>query len=205
MAGALVAFEGIDQAGKMTQARAVQARLLELGVTCELRGYPEYETPIGRLIQASLGETPMDARARVMLFAANRWEKDTEIRHLVEHHALVLVDRYSWSNVVYGVAQGFDEEWVRNLEVGLQPAHLTLFLDIPAAESLRRKSLGRDGFERNVELLARARAHYLRLSKQLDWVVVDGEQPKQDVTAAILRAMQARLATRVPLLARRIP
>ncbi|UCE01636.1 MAG: dTMP kinase [Candidatus Latescibacterota bacterium] len=205
MAGALVAFEGIDQAGKMTQARSVQARLRELGVTCELRGYPEYATPIGRLIQASLRDTPMDARARVMLFAANRWEKDAEIRQLVERHALVLVDRYTWSNVVYGAAQGFDEEWVRNLENGLQPAHLTLFLDIPAAESIRRKSMERDGFERNVELLESARAHYLRLSKQLDWVVVDGERPQLEVTAAILRAMQERLSRRVPLLARGIP
>lgn len=205
MAGALVAFEGIDQAGKLTQARAVQARLRELGIACEVRGYPDYETPIGSLIRASLRDTPLDPRARVMLFAANRYEKDDDIRGLVEQNTVVLVDRYSWSNVVYGVAQGFDEKWLRGLESGLLAAHLTLFVDVSAAESERRKSKGRDGFERNLELLERARAHYARLCRQPDWVVVDGEQPRAEVTRALLRALQERLGTRIPGLAEQLP
>jgi dTMP kinase len=205
MAGALVAFEGIDQAGKMTQARMVQSHIRELGVACEVRGYPDYETPIGSLIQASLGDTPLDARARVMLFAANRWEKDGEVRSLVESNAVVLVDRYSASNVVYGAAQGFDEAWLLNLESGLLDPHVTLFIDISAAESRRRKSHGRDGFERNRELLEKARAHYLRLSERLDWIVVDGEQAHDEVTRAILQALQECLSTRVPALGRHVP
>ncbi|MFQ5599101.1 MAG: dTMP kinase [Candidatus Krumholzibacteriia bacterium] len=203
MAGALVAFEGIDQAGKLTQVRAVQARLDAIGLACELRHYPDYDTPIGGVIQSSLcGRVRLDARARAMLFAANRWEKDAELRALVERNALVLVDRYTGSNVVYGVAQGFDEEWLRGLETGLLEADVTLFVDISPQESRRRKASGRDDFERDVALLEQARAHYLRLAREHDWVVLDGEQPSEEVTKQVLRALRSSLATRFPELAR---
>ena len=201
MAGALVAFEGIDQAGKQTQAQAVQRHLQALGISCEHRYYPDYDTPIGRVIRAALAEgATLAPRARTMLFAANRWELDGAMRALLEQTAVVIVDRYSWSNVVYGLAQGFDESWLRSLEHGLVPADLTIFVDIPPQESRRRKSRDRDGFERDVALLDSARGHYLRLAAAEGWTVVDGMQPAQDVTTAILRSIGARLVPRFPSL-----
>ncbi len=202
MAGALVAFEGIDQAGKQTQAQAVQRHLQALGITCERRYYPEYDTPIGRVIRAALVEgATLEPRARTMLFAANRWELDAAMRELLGRTAVVIVDRYSWSNVVYGLAQGFEESWLRGLEAGLVAADLTVFVDIPPQESRRRKSRDRDGFERDVALLDNARSHYMRLAGAEGWTVIDGMQPAQDVTTAILRAIGARLAQHFPLLA----
>ncbi|HZM14369.1 MAG TPA: dTMP kinase [Candidatus Krumholzibacteria bacterium] len=202
MAGALVAFEGIDQAGKQTQARAVQQHLQSLGLACELRWYPDYETPIGALIRSALVDaTPLAPRARTMLFAANRWERDGAVRELLGTHAVVLVDRYSWSNVVYGLAQGYDETWLRGLEAGLAEADLTVFVDIAPEESRRRKARDRDGFERDQALLESARAHYLRFAQQPGWMVVDGMQPPPMVTAAILRGLGARLGARFPPLA----
>ena len=202
MAGALVAFEGIDQAGKQTQARAVQQRLQALGLACERRWYPDYDTPIGALIRHALVDaTPLAPRARTMLFAANRWERDAAVRELLAANAVVLVDRYSWSNVVYGLAQGYDETWLRGLEAGLAEADLTIFVDIPPEESRRRKARDRDGFERDLALLESARAHYLRLARQPGWVVVDGMLSPEVVTAAILRGLGERLAPRFPSLA----
>ncbi len=199
MAGVLVALEGIDQAGKMTQAHAVRAHVERRGMSCAVRQYPDYETPIGTLICRALhDEVKLDARARTMLFAANRWEKDAEIRHLLDEHALVLVDRYSWSNVVYGLAQGYDEAWLRALEHGLREADLTLFLDIPAEESVRRKAQGRDGFERNLELLEGARRRYLHCADEHGWAVVDAARPPETLTREILTLLQNRLAGRFP-------
>ncbi len=204
MAGALVAIEGIDQAGKMTQARAIEKHVRSMGMSCAVRQYPDYDTPLGQLIRQALhDEIVMSDRARTMLFAANRWEKDTEIRQLVGDNALVLVDRYSWSNVVYGLAQGYDEDWLRSLEAGLLEADLTFFLDIPAEESLRRKSEDRDGFERNFALLEGARDRYLKFASELGWVVVDAVRPPATLTAEILAVLQARLANRLP--ARLVP
>lgn len=199
MAGALIAIEGIDQAGKMTQARAVQEHAHAAGVSCAIRQYPDYDTPIGQLVHRALhDEIELADRARTMLFAANRWEKDAEIRQLVADNALVLVDRYSWSNVVYGLAQGFDEAWLRSLEAGLLEASLTLFLDLPPHESVRRKSHGRDGFERNLDLLEEARRRYLRFADELGWVVLDATHPPETLTGEILTLLQARFAEALP-------
>lgn len=199
MRGALVAIEGIDQAGKLTQARAIQEHVGGLGMSCAVRHYPDYETPIGQLVRRALhGEIPLAQRARTMLFAANRWEKDAEVRRLVADHALVLVDRYSWSNVVYGLAQGYDEAWLRGLEAGLLEADVTLFLDLSPRESVRRKSHGRDGFERNMELLEAARRRYLKFAEAFGWIVVDAARPQETLTHDILTALQARLADRLP-------
>lgn len=201
MSGALVTFEGIDQAGKQTQAQAVQEHLGQRGVSCALQQYPDYATPIGQLIEKSLRDgLSIAARARVMLFAANRWERDAQVQKLLEQHALVLVDRYCASNLVYGMAQGFDAAWLANLEAGLLQPDLTFFLDIPPEESRRRKSEDRDGFERDVALLASARTHYLQLARTQDWVVVDGAKPPQEITKDILRALGERLAAGFPAL-----
>ena len=203
MAGALVALEGIDQAGKMTQARAIQERVLRHGAGCEVRHYPDYATDIGRLIRAFLSEgLALDARARCLLFAANRWEKDDEIRTLRAANTLVLVDRYTWSNVVYGLSQSLGEAWLLGLEAGLLEPDLTLLVDISPAESRRRKAQGRDDFERDTRLLETARVHYVRLARARDWVVLDGEAPADEVTTQALAALDARLGPQSPDLRR---
>ncbi len=199
MRGALVVLEGIDQAGKETQARSLQSALAAGGLRSEVRHYPDYETPIGRLIRSLLSDgIASDARTRAMLFAANRWEKDTELRHLCEANALVCVDRYTASNVVYGLSQGLDETWLRGLERGLLGADLTILVDIQPAESYRRKASGRDDYERDMRLLEEARSHYTRLATRDGWAVVDGAQAAAAVSRDLRAAVRQRLAANFP-------
>ena len=42
MAGALVAFEGLDQSGKQTQAETLRDALRAAGRVCELLSFPDY-------------------------------------------------------------------------------------------------------------------------------------------------------------------
>ena len=137
-----------------------------------------------------------------MLFAANRWEKDGEIRTLRNAGTLVVADRYTWSNVVYGLSQGLEEAWLRRLEDGLQEADVTLLVDITAAESRRRKAQERDDYERDPRLLEEARSHYVRFARQRDWVVLDGEAPAVQVSAQAILALETRLGPRIPELQR---
>lgn len=202
MRGALVVLEGIDQAGKETQARALQTALAARGLRCEVRHYPDYETPVGRLIRSLLsGGIASDARTRAMLFAANRWEKDAELRRLCETNALVCVDRYTASNLVYGLSQGLDATWLRGLESGLLAADLTVLVDLQPAESLRRKATGRDDYERDTRLLEAARAHYIQIANRDAWVVVDGAQEPAAVSRDLRAALRARLAAGFPAVA----
>jgi dTMP kinase len=201
--GPLVVFEGIDQAGKMTQAHALIARLRAAGLRGEVRQCPDYETAIGKLIRSFLSHgLQLDVRARCMLFAANRWENDAEMRRLRAGCDLLCVDRYTWSNVVYGLSQGLQEEWLRGLETGLLEADVTVLLDISPEESRRRKTSERDDYERNPALLEEARRNYRRLAAERDWVLVDAEGTAADVTARLNAALAARLTASFPAVAR---
>ena len=202
MSGALIAFEGIDQAGKLTQAQRIEEHFGAVGLQCKIMHYPDYETPIGKILQQALCEgLALDARARTMLFAANRWEKDAAIRQHVAAGGVALIDRYSASNIVYGLSQGYDAAWLRSLEEGLLPADVTVFVDITPAESVRRKQHDRDDFERNAALLENARSHYALMAKEQDWLVVDGAMEPQRVTQSIVEGLCARLVARLPRLA----
>jgi dTMP kinase len=201
VSGAFVVLEGIDQAGKMTQARALESRVRAAGLACQVLHYPDYDTAIGALIRAALCDgVQLDAHARCMLFAANRWERDASLRAAREANALLCVDRYTASNIVYGLAQGLDEEWLRGLEHGLLAADLTLLVDIPPEESRRRKTEKRDGYERDARLLEEARAHYLRLARQDLWAVVDGRGTPAEVSRRIAACVAERLGADHPAL-----
>ena len=114
----------------------------------------------------------------------------------------MLVDRYTWSNVVYGLSQGLDEAWLLGLETGLLEADLTLLVDITPAESRRRKARGRDDFERDARLLEQARGHYRRVAAERSWVELNGESPAEEITARALAALETRLGASIPELQR---
>ena len=50
MSGLLVAFEGLDQSGKQTQAELLRDRLKEQGHKSRLVSFPDYGTSIGEEI-----------------------------------------------------------------------------------------------------------------------------------------------------------
>src|SRR5262249_49692659 len=52
--GLLIAFEGLDQSGKQTQAEALCTMVVERGRTCRLLSFPDYGTPIGLEISKGL-------------------------------------------------------------------------------------------------------------------------------------------------------
>ena len=54
MQGLLIAFEGLDQSGKQTQAEAVRDHLTRMGRECRLLSFPDYGTPIGAEIGRAL-------------------------------------------------------------------------------------------------------------------------------------------------------
>ena len=47
MSGFLIAFEGLDQSGKQTQAERVREHVMARGRECRLLSFPDYTTAIG--------------------------------------------------------------------------------------------------------------------------------------------------------------
>ena len=71
---------------------------------------------------------------------------------------------------------------------------LTVLLDIAPETAAARKQQGRDRYERDMALLGRVRQSYRRqAATTANWALIDGEQPKAAVAAAVTAAVRSRL------------
>lgn len=199
MTGHLIAFEGLDQSGKQTQAELLRDHLTALGRVSRLLSFPDYATAIGGEIHKALHhERDYPADVMQLLYVANRGEKRAEIEDWIRSGEVVICDRYLASSIAYGEAQGLDARWLTVIQRFLPSASLTIFLDIPPEMAVSRKAAGRDRFERDLELLARVRGSYRRQSTALEWVAVDGARAKESVAADVIRAVESRLGLLSP-------
>jgi dTMP kinase len=195
MPGLLIAFEGLDQSGKETQARRLADRLEPLGHRVHLASFPDYTTPIGREIGRALRnerEYPPDVMQ--LLYIANRYERKPELAAWLAADDVVLCDRYVASSVAYGETQGLDATWLMETQRHLPPPDLTVLLDIAPATAVARKAAGRDRYERDLALLTRVRESYRRQADALGWARLDGERGKEDLARDIFEVVTARLA-----------
>ena len=192
--GHLIAFEGLDQSGKQTQAERLLEAFRGGGHRAEFLTFPEYTTAIGAEIGRALrGERDYQPDTLQLLYIANRFEFRPRITSWLEAGTMVVCDRYLASSIAYGEAQGVNATWLTDIQRLLPQPALTIFLDMPPAVSLTRKQADRDKFERDLPLLGRVQESYLRQSQQRDWVRIEGEKDKDAVAADVITAVRSRL------------
>src|SRR2546426_10633205 len=131
MSGHLVAFEGLDQSGKQTQAELLRDRLKQDGRKARLVSFPDYGTSIGEEIARALqGEREYGADVMQLLYVANRYERKPDLQRWLDGGLVLVCDRYTASSVAYGEAFGLDPAWLSDMQRFLPPAPLTIMLDI---------------------------------------------------------------------------
>ena len=189
MTGLLIAFEGLDQSGKQTQAEGVKAHLLARGRECRLLSFPDYATSIGSEISKALhGEREYGPDVMQLMYVANRYEKRTDMERALEDGVVLVCDRYVASSIAYGEAQGLDAAWLLDIQRFLPRPDLTMLLDIAPETAVQRKAAGRDRYERDLALQARVRDSYRRQAAEQGWVVLDGERSKDEIAADVYTA-----------------
>ena len=205
----LVAIEGVDGAGKTTQAELLRASLAAGGIEVKLRSFPVYDSFIGRQIAQILrSDSPLDARSAALWFAADR-------RQALEHEPLAadveICNRYTLSNAVYQSSRASESEreavfeWVLELEqseLAVPAADLTFVLDVTPAlveerTRVRAERAGQepDSYERLSGLQDRVRAGYLAAAERSDAIVVipcDG-RAADDIAADVLAELRRRV------------
>jgi dTMP kinase len=197
MTGRLIAFEGLDQSGKETQANLLRARFESEGAHVRIFPFPDYETAIGAEVGRALrGERDYGPDVMQLLYVANRYEWKPTIERALAAGQVVICDRYLASSVAYGEAQGLDPGWLVAIQRYLPQPDLTVVLDIAPETAVSRKAANRDKFERDLALLERVRASYRRQAGQPGWIMIDGERPKPEVAEAIRSAVWQRLLPR---------
>jgi dTMP kinase len=195
--GLLIAFEGLDQSGKQTQAERLQATIEGRGGACRLLSFPAYETAIGEEIHRALhGRREYPADVMQLLYVANRYEHKPQIEEWLAAGTTIVCDRYLASSIAYGEAHGLDPQWLAEIQRFLPAPDLTILLDIAPDRAAARKAANRDRYERDLALLSRVRDSYRRQAQRPAWVSLDGSRDREVVAADVLTAFESRLARR---------
>ena len=191
--GKIIVIEGTDKAGKTSQSRMLAETLKVSGKVCVILDFPDYTTPIGMEIKAFLqGKRDYLPEVKHLLFSANRWEKKKEIESMLENGTIIVMNRYWQSNLVYGVANGMDINWLLRLDKGLPKEDIVLVILVNPNISAKRAEM-QDAFESDPQLAAKAYKNYLKFAKQYRWKVIDGSKSKEQVHQEITKIMRKEL------------
>lgn len=196
--GQFIVFEGGEGSGKSTQAKALARQLLNLGLPVVLTHEPggtEVGKRLRRWIKWDGGVTP---QTELLFILAARSQLVTEvIRPALEEGSIVVCDRYLYSTIAYqGYGRGMDLGLLEPLNhfvtEGLLP-DLVVFLDLDPREGLRRRSGGRDRFEREgIAFHQKVRQGYLRMAaaEPERWLVVDASLARNSIRGQVWQRVE---------------
>ncbi len=163
-----IALEGIDGAGKTTQAASLNDYLVnEMGIECLLTAEPT-KSKLGLYIRGNLMDLKLNPYTMQLLFTADRAEHvSSEIIPALNSGMWVISDRYYFSTIAYAVLTGLSERQRDALlavnRTFIQP-DLTVFLDVDPRKQLLGARGNLEAFERmGLEPKTRMREEYVRL------------------------------------------
>ena len=192
--GQIIVLEGIDKAGKGTQCKLLQNDIIKAGFNCKILDFPDYSTPIGKEIRLFLdGRRSYPKEVQHMLLSVNRWEKKEEIETMLQNGTIIIMDRYYQSNIVYGLSNGLDLNWLINLDRGLPKEDIIIILEIDPETSYKRINYNRDLFEKNLEFLLNVKQNYQKLSQVYKWRIINGEESIEKIHMKISSIIKEKL------------
>jgi dTMP kinase len=181
--GVLIVIEGIDGAGKATQAALLAKRLRAAGVRVATFASPRYDLATGKLVKRSLkgefgdfvGISPYFSALPYMVdFAA--WRADIEIEL---KKGVVICDRHVYSTIAYAGAKlsgGAQKKFIKEMSdvafgnLKLPKPDWVILLDVPVATSQRLMAKKKkDQYEKNTAYQKKVADVYATLAKGKEW------------------------------------
>lgn len=197
--GFLLAIEGIDGAGKTTQAHFVQATLQERKLTV-IRTKEPTTAHWGQILRDSALTGRLSLEEEIEAFINDRKEhvKSVIAPALAEGH-IVIVDRYYFSNAAYQGARGHDVMDIikRNEEFAPEPDLLVILDTDPKIGSQRIRMRGdrANHFERTGSL-KKAREIFLSIEKPYRYILDAAKRP-EELRDLIVRQFTCVFANRI--------
>lgn len=161
----LFVVEGIDGSGKSTQIRLLREYFSQKGYSCEYLHFPRTGSPyfgelIARFLRGEFGTlNEVDPWLVAMLYAGDRKDASGLIDSWLRNGFIVLLDRYTYSNIAYQCAKLSDPlaqdklmKWILDLEFhhfGIPSPDLNIFLDVPFSFTEKKLSSSRTGGDRD--------------------------------------------------------
>jgi dTMP kinase len=197
--GFLIAIEGIDGAGKTTQAHLVEAALQQRKLDVLRRKEPT-TAHWGQIVRDSALTGRLSLEEETEAFINDRKEHvKTVIAPALAEGQIVILDRYYFSNMAYQGARGLSPEEImrRNEDFAPEP-DLLVILDIDPKIGLQRIRTRGDRanhFERT-DSLEKAREIFLSIKKPYRHIL-DATKPPDELRELIVRQFTCICANRI--------
>ncbi len=160
----LLVIEGLDGAGKSTQINLLKEYLSAKGYNIEYLHFPRTDEPyfgelIARFLRGEFGTLDtVDPYLVALLYAGDRKDAARQISDWLKNGTVVLLDRYTYSNIAYQCAKIHDQpeqdklmKWILSLEFNhfsIPRPDLNIFLDVPFTFTEKKLSGRRAGDDR---------------------------------------------------------
>lgn len=191
--GILIAFEGIDGAGKTTQAKAVADAMDRVGFDVVVEKEPT-DGPWGQKIRRAGVRMSLDEELRA--FVEDRREHvELVIKPALASGKVVILDRYYFSTAAYQGARGksYEEILSMNESFAPQPDFLALLnIDSKAAMARVRGRATPDSLFEREELLSVSAAIFSKIDRPYKHEF-DACMPEAMLTASILEQLYVGL------------
>ena len=196
----LFVIEGLDGAGKSTQIKLLRNYLSLQKLSCEYLHFPRTESPwfgelIARFLRGEFGSiNHVDPYLVAMLYAGDRKDASDIIDRWLSEGKVVILDRYTYSNIAYQCAKIDDitkqsqlRDWILKLEFehfAIPKPNLNIFLDVPFKFTEQKLTANRSGDDRkylngqndihesSLTFQEKVREVYINVSKTDDRLVV---------------------------------
>jgi dTMP kinase len=197
--GRLIVIEGLDGAGTTTQTKRLVEHLNAYGRKAHATREPS-DGPVGRLIREMLtGDHAIEGQKLSqgtfgLLFAADRLDHmQREVDPKIADGTTVISDRWYHSSLAYQ-GTGADRDWITMLNSRARKPELTIFLQVRPEVAAQRRAAARRKEElfEDLRMQQEVDAGYKATIAELKALgerieILDGEQPEDQVFAAILR------------------
>ena len=197
----IIAFEGVDGAGKGTQSKLFYEDLVVRlkDATVKYTSFPSYtETYFGSQIGKFLDESPEYKGSSEypklisLMYSLDRFEKIKQLKEQTKGRPTVVVsDRYTYSNVAYQTSMVTSQDAKFDVKnhilktefdvLGLPKPKFTIFLDIDPEQSKKMVSqkqkreytdLVHDVYEKDPEIIKRSREAYISMMDD-SWIHIN--------------------------------
>ncbi|HPA86449.1 MAG TPA: dTMP kinase [Bacteroidales bacterium] len=161
----LIVIEGVDGSGKSTQLKLLNRYFVSKGCKCEFLHFPRTGAPyfgelIARFLRGEFGSlSEVDPYLVALLYAGDRKDASEMITNWLDDNRIVLLDRYTYSNIAYQCAKLEDTsartrlmKWILSLEFthfAIPRPGLNIFLDVPFSFTEGKLKPGRAGKDRS--------------------------------------------------------
>jgi dTMP kinase len=223
----LFVIEGVDGSGKSTQLKLLSEYLIRKGYNCEFLHFPRTDAPyfgelIARFLRGEFGSlNEVDPYLVALLYAGDRKDASEKIREWLGKKKIVLLDRYTYSNIAYQCAKIDDQaaqdklmKWILKLEFdhfSIPQPDLNLFLDVPFSFTEKKLLSARSGDDRtylngtrdiheeSLNFQKKVRDMYLKVTRTDDRLVVVNcrdrnglMQTPEEISSLILKIISER-------------